>query len=277
MARLRAAEGDLAVARHLLDDAERLYTTDFSPSIRPIPAVRAGLLADHGNLEGPLAWARERGLTADDTLDYLTEFEHVALARVLLAEFRAGLSTRSVVDAIRLLQRVSVEAAAGGRDGDLLQVLVLLALAQDAQGDRAAAIAHLEQAITLAEREGYVRVFLNAGSWIEPLLETVAEHGPSATYVNRILDGILSASTQRPELRTAQQPLIDPLSDRELDVLRLLTSELTGPEIARELMVSVNTMRTHTKNIYSKLGVTSRRAAVRHAEELQLLSHRGRD
>ena len=280
MARVRAAEGDMAAARELLDDAERVYTTDFSPSIRPIPAVRAGLLADHGNLDGPPGWARERGLSADDTLDYLTEFEHIALARVLLAEFRAGLSAQSVVDAIRLLERVSIEAATAGRNGDLLQVLVLLALAQDAQGDRAAGIAHLEQAITLAEPEGYLRLFLDAGPWIQPLLEAVADKGPSAGHVDRILDRILNrilnATTQLPEPRTAQQPLIDPLSDRELDVLKLLTSELTGPEIARELMVSVNTMRTHTKSIYSKLGVTSRRAAVRHAEELQLLSRRGR-
>ena len=273
MARLRAIEGDMAAAGHLLDDAERLYTTDFSPSVRPIPAVRAGLLADHGNLEGPLAWVRERGLTADDNLDYLGEFEHITLARVMLAESRAGQSIQSVVDAIRLLERVSVLATAAGRSGDLLAVLVLLALAEDARGDRAAAIAHLERALTLAEPEGYLRLFLDAGPRIQPLLEAAAAKGPSAVYIDRIL----GASNQRPERRTAQQPLIDPLSDRELDVLRLLASELTGPEIARELMVSLNTMRTHTKNIYSKLGVTSRRAAVRHAEELHLLSRRGPD
>lgn len=270
MARLHAAQGEVDRAVALLDDAERVYTTDFSPSIHPIPAVRAGLLADHGHLDEPLAWVRERGLSADDDLTYLEEFEHVTAARVLLAEFRADGSTRLVDDAIRLLERVSVEAEASGRSGDLLQVLVLLALAEDARGDRAVAVAHLEQAIALAEPERYIRPFRDANPWIRPLLEAVAKHGPSATYIDRILDG----STQRPERRAARQPLVDPLSERELDVLRLLTSELTGPEIARELLVSVNTMRTHTRNIYSKLGVTSRRAAVRHAEELQLLSHR---
>ncbi len=74
--------------------------------------------------------------------------------------------------------------------------------------------------------------------------------------------------------RPAKQPLIDPLSERELDVLRLLGTELDGPEIARELMVALNTVRTHTKNIYGKLGVNNRRAAVRRGEELQLLSRR---
>ena len=272
MARLRAAEGDIEAALALLDDAERVYTTDFSPSVRPIPAVRAGLLADHGNLSEALAWVRERGLTTDDDLDYVGEFEHVILARVLLAQFRAERSAGSVDDAIRLLKRLLVAAEAGGRNGDLLQILVLLALCEDARGHRPAAVAHLERAIDLAEPEGYIRLFLDEGPRIRPLLEAVAAQGSSAAYIGRILE----ASPQRPPRRAAEQPLVDPLSDRELDVLRLLTSELTGPEIARELMVSLNTMRTHTKNIYSKLGVTNRRAAVGQAEELQLLSRRAR-
>jgi LuxR family maltose regulon positive regulatory protein len=272
MARLHATEGDMAAARALLDDAERVYTTDFSPSIHPIPAVRAGLLADHGDLEEPLAWMREQGLTADDDLVYLREFEHVTVARVLLAAFRGRRSTQAVVDAVRLLERVSIEAETGERSGDLLQVLVLLAVAEDARGDRAAAVAHLERAIVLAEPEGYMRLFLDAGTSIQPLLDAVARKGPSA-YVDRLRN----SSAQHPEPSGSRQPLVDPLSERELDVLRLLTSDLTGPEIARELTVSVNTMRTHTKNIYSKLGVTSRRAAVRHAEQLHLLSQRRRD
>ena len=270
MARLCVADGDIDGARGLLDQAEQLYATDFSPSIRPIPAVRAGMLADRGYLAEALAWVRARGLTAADDLDYVGEFEHVTLARVQLAQFRAERTIRSVEDAVQLLERVSVQAATAGRNGDLLQVLVLLGLAEEARGDRSAAIAHLERAITLAEPEGHVRVFLDEDPRIHPLLEAMAERGPSAGYVGRILD----ASSQRPARRATRQPLVDPLSERELDVLRLLASELTGPEIARELIVSVNTLRTHTKNIYSKLGVTSRRAAVRHAEELQLLSHR---
>ena len=268
MARLRAAEGDFEAALVLLDDAERVYTTDFSPSVRPIPAVRAGMLADHGHLDEALAWVRQRGLTVDDDLDYVGEFEHVILARVLLAQFRAERSARSIDDAIRLLERLVVEAEAGGRNGDLLQILVLLALAEDARGHRPAAVAHVERAIGRAEPEGYVRLFLDEGPRLRPLLEAAAARSDSAAYIGRIL----GSSPQHPRRHAARQALIDPLSDRELDVLRLLASELTGPEIARELMVSLNTMRTHTKNIYAKLGVTSRRAAVGQAEELQLLS-----
>lgn len=267
-ARLHAAEGDIDAALALLDDAERVYTTDFSPSIRPIPAVRAGMLADHGNVNDALGWVRERGLTADDDLDYIGAFEHVILARVLLAQFRSERSTSSIEDAVALLERLSIAAEAGGRNGDLLQILVALALAEDARGNRPAALTHLERALDLAEPERYLRLFLDDGPRLRPLLQAVAAQGTSAAYIDRILD----TSPQPPPHRATQQPLVDPLSDRELDVLRLLNSELTGPEIAGELMVSVNTIRTHTKNIYSKLGVTSRRAAVRHAEELHLLS-----
>src|SRR5205085_7676970 len=106
MARLHEAEGDVAAAVELLDDAERVYTTDFSPSVRPIPAVRAGMLATHGHLPAALAWVRERGLSCDDDLDYLTEFEHIALAKVTLARFRAERSAQLADDAVRLLERL---------------------------------------------------------------------------------------------------------------------------------------------------------------------------
>jgi LuxR family maltose regulon positive regulatory protein len=227
------------------------------------------MLADHGHVSDAMVWVRERGLTADDELDYLTEFEHVTLARVLLAQFRAGRSDGSIHEAVRLLHRLLVAAEAGGRTGVALQILVLLALAEDARGERSAAVAHLERAVERAEPEGYVRLFLDEGPRIQPLLEALAG-GPSASYVGRLLD----ASPERVPRRPVSQALVDPLSERELDVLRLLASDLSGPEIARELMVSLNTMRTHTKSIYAKLGVSNRRAAVRCAGDLHLLSRR---
>jgi len=100
------------------------------------------------------------------------------------------------------------------------------------------------------------------------LLRAVAKQGIRRDYVSRLLVGVSGTEHNGPR----EQALIEPLSERELDVLRLLATELDGPAIARELMVSLNTMRTHTKNIYAKLGVTSRRAAVRRAVELDLLS-----
>jgi LuxR family maltose regulon positive regulatory protein len=229
------------------------------------------MLATHGHLPAAVAWVRDRGLSCDDDLDYLTEFEHLALAKVALARFRAERSTDLADDAARLLERLLAAAQAGGRTGAVLQVLVLLALTEDARGDRAAALAHLGGAVALAEPEGYVRVFLDEGQPMRILLRALPE-GRSGSYAARLLQ----TPTQHAPDPPAPHPLIDPLSHRELDVLRLLGTDLSGPEIARELTVSLNTMRTHTKSIYSKLGVTSRRAAVRHADELKLLSQRAR-
>jgi LuxR family maltose regulon positive regulatory protein len=136
------------------------------------------------------------------------------------------------------------------------------------RGDIPAALAPLERALTLAEPEGYVRIFVDEGPPMAVLLEEAAEHRIAPAYVRRLLTAFGKTEDRTP----AERVVIEPLSERELDVLRLLGTDLDGPEIARELMVSPNTMRTHTKNIYAKLGVNNRRAAVRRAEELDLLS-----
>src|SRR6185369_12974335 len=118
-----------------------------------------------------------------------------------------------------------------------------------------------------AEPEGYVRIFVDEGPPMAALLEAAAKRGLAARYVRQLLTGFGQAEGETP----AKEGLIEPLSERELEVLRLLRTELDGPEMARELVVSLNTLRTHTKNIYTKLGVNSRRAAVRRGEELHLL------
>ncbi len=130
------------------------------------------------------------------------------------------------------------------------------------------ALACLERGVTLAEPEGYVRVFIDEGPAMASLLKAAAEQGTAGNYVRRLLAAVSETAHGSP----VEQALIEPLSERELDVLRLLGTELDGPDIAGELMVSLNTVRTHTKHIYAKLGVTSRRAAVRRAQELDLVS-----
>jgi LuxR family maltose regulon positive regulatory protein len=252
MAGLRAAHGDLDGALDLLDEAERRYVGDYFPEVRPIAALRARVWVAQGRHDDALGWARERGLSVDDDLGYLREFEHVTLARALLA--------RHPSEAARFLERLLAAAEEGRREGSVVETLVLLALAHQAGEDRAAALAALAQALTKAEPEGYVRVFLDQGA---PLLGLLRAAGDPA---RRILAEAGATGAGPP----VQRGLVEPLSGRELEVLRLLRTELNGPEIARELVVSLNTMRTHTKSIFTKLGVTSRRAAVRRAEELGL-------
>lgn len=184
------------------------------------------------------------------------------LARILVAQDR-------LEEAFGLLERLLKEAKEGGRIATVIQVLMIQALARDAQGDTTQALTALERALSLAKPGGYVRIFVDEGPPMAKLLRQAASHGISPDYAGKLLAAFKSSSTKGQP--TVAQPLIEPLSKRELEVLRLFKTELSGPEIARELVVALSTVRYHTKNIYSKLGVNSRRAAVQRAEELSLL------
>ncbi len=268
MARIREAQGDLNSTLDLLHEAERLYVGDFSPNVRPIAASVSRVWVAQGNVGEALDWARERGLSVSGELSYLHEFEHITLARVLLAWSTSNRTDRSTHEAVGLLERLLQAAEEGKRTGSVIEILVLQALANLLQGDIPAALVPLQQALTLAEPEGYVRMFVDEGPAMALLLQAAAKHGIAPNYVHHLLTAFGSAEDRTP----VKQGLIEPLSERELEVLRLLATGLNGPEIARELVISLNTMRTHTKNIYSKLGVNDRRAAVRRAKELALFS-----
>jgi LuxR family maltose regulon positive regulatory protein len=151
--------------------------------------------------------------------------------------------------------------------------MVLQAVAQHAHGETDTAVQLLADALALAEPGGFIRIFVDEGLPMAHLLSEAIGQGVMPDYTGKLL-AAFEAEAQRREDRSSlpsAQPLVEPLSQRELEVLRLLGTELNGPEIARELVVSLATMRTHTQNIYNKLGVNNRRAAVRRAEELELL------
>ncbi|HWM15766.1 MAG TPA: LuxR C-terminal-related transcriptional regulator [Microbacterium sp.] len=262
-ARLLLAEGDPASAISLLDEAERLYTPDFFPEVHPIPALRARAQLAAGRSDDAMEWVRRSGVGVDDELSYLREFEHVTLVRVLLAD--PG-GTAQLADAGQLLERLLNAAEQGARGGSVIELQVLSSLAMQRAGRTEDSLDALRRAVALAEPEGYVRVFADEGEPIARLLAALAKRVGATGY----LSGLHSAAVGAGRSSSATQGLIDPLSNRELDVMRLLMSELTGPEISRRLFVSLNTLRTHTKNIYAKLGVTSRREAVRRAIELGL-------
>jgi len=197
----------------------------------------------------------------------MSEFDHLTLARLLIARYRSDRQADAVREARRLLDRLLKDAQDGGRQGSAIEILVQQALACQAQGNLAEALAPLERALALAEPEGYCQTFVGEGQPMVALLQEAAKHGIAPVYVSKLLAALGEAGGRTP----AAQPLIESLSERELEVLRLLRSELSGPAIARELMVSLSTLRTHTQNIYGKLGVNNRRAAVRRAQELGLL------
>ncbi len=271
-ARIRQAQGDPDGALDLLDEAERLYASDFSPNVRPVAAVRARVWITQGKLSEAWGWAREHGVTATDELGYLHEFEHATLARLLLAQGTRDRADDRIAAAIALTERLLAAADDGGREGGAIDILVVQALARHARGDVAGARASLHRAVALAEPEGFVRVFIDEGLPMAALLRQAAKQPNAPGYVRRLLAAVVTVAGRAP----VAQPLMEPLSEREIEVLHLLESDLDGPDIARELTVSLATVRTHTRNIYAKLGVNCRTAAVRRAAELGLLS-RARD
>jgi LuxR family maltose regulon positive regulatory protein len=289
-ARLREAQGDLDGALALLDEAERVYIRGPLPDVRPVTALKARVWLKQGRLAEALGWARERGLSVDDDLSYPREFEHITLARVLIAAGKSDGEVGSLDEATRLLGRLLQAAETGGRLGSAIQILLLQALAFQAQDNLPHALAALERALALAEPEGYVRIFVDEGEAMRLLIEKQSlnrDHSLSA-YADKLLSALTQPAAAlkmaapksaiihqksdmiEPEDRSAKNLLVEPLSERELEVLKLLRSELSGPEIAQQLIVSLNTLRTHTKNIFNKLGVNNRRAAIRRAEELDL-------
>ncbi len=274
LARLRAGAGDLADALDLLDQAERVYVGDYSPPVHPIHATKARVLTAAGDLRAARAWAREHRLAADDEVSYLHEYEHLTLARLMLAEHRTHPGEALLSDLLELLDRLLTAAESGGRDGSVLEIEVLRCLAHRASGDADAALAALEHAVDLAEPDRWVRFFVDAGPELAAALAELVVRRPHSDFVRELVrqaaPGGLPVAAQ-PAAFPHDDVLLDPLSDRELDVLRLLGSDLDGPAIARELVVSLNTVRTHTKHIYTKLGVNNRRSAVTKAHQLGLL------
>jgi len=255
-ARLRSIAGDHAAALDLLREAEQREDTDFFPKVRPVAATIARIRITSGDLAGAARWAEARGLDPGDDVDYLREYEHLTFARLLLATGRAD-------EAIPLLERLAAAAETGHRTGSAIEAHALVALAHHALGDTTTALSRLETALRQARAERFVRAILDSGPALVPLLESAVRHDRAAREATALL-----ASARTPSAPV--NALVDPLTAKELDVLRLLRTELTGPEIAAELIVSINTVRTHTKNIFTKLGVTNRRSAVRRADELGL-------
>lgn len=275
-ARLKQVEGDWEEALELLDEAEPRYTSDFSPAVRPIGALKARTWLAQGRLKKAADWARDRSLSSDDELSYQHEFEHLTLARMLVAQGRQARSNQVLVEALTLLDRLHEAAESGGRSGSVIESLLLQALAHHARGDVHTAVLTLDRALQCARPEGYIRVFMDEGTPLVQLMRVAAERGLQTGAVGQALAGLASSEPPRvPDVAMrysrVETALIEPLSPRELDVLRLLKTELSGPEIARELVIGLSTVRTYTKSLYSKLSVTNRRAAVERALELRLI------
>lgn len=195
------------------------------------------------------------------------------LTRLLIAEYKHSQTDDIINEAMGLLKRLLKAAEEGQRVGSILEILVIQVLAYEAQGNISSAQELLERALTLAKPEGYVRLFINEGTPMAQLLSTIAAHEIMPNYAGTLL-AAFEDEGQR-SLDNAYdppvQPLVDPLSKRELEILTLIAAGLKNKEIAEQLFISLNTVLYHIKNIYSKLGVNKRTLAIAKAKEINLI------
>ena len=268
MARVREAQGDMDAALELLGDAEKHERRDPLPRTRPIAAMKARIHIARGNIEAAIAWERTSGVTVNDTPSYLREFELLTLARLRMAQ------PKSMADVtIPFLERLQTTARIGGRTGSVIEVLVMTSLAQHAVGNVRGALDALAEALTLAEPEGFLRVFLDEGSRMRELLRTATARGLAGAYTRRVL-AAFEAPSPRVEPAIVSTGATSPkqaLTTRELEILRLIAAGLRNAEIAEHLQISPATVKRHIANTYSKLGVEHRTEALARAAEMKIL------
>ena len=275
-AQVKQSHGELDGALHLLDEAERLYYRSPVPVVRPVAARKARVWLKQGKLAKALAWARGQALTVEDDLTFLREFEHITLARVLIAQYQRDRSERPLLEAVSLLERLLKAAEEGGRIGSIIEILGLQALAHQAQGNIPSALGPLERALSLAEPEGYVRLFVNEGQPMAQLLAEAAVRGLAPQYTAKLLAAFpdFAAKPASPSATPATQldsDLVEPLSERELEVLQLIAQGLSNREISERLFLALSTVKGHNRLIFGKLQVQRRTEAVARARELGLL------
>ncbi len=205
-------------------------------------------------------------------MSYPREGEYLALARVRIAQGRDDPVSPFLQDALRLLDRLLGDAEAKARLGSVLEILVLRALALQAHGDRTSAFSTLERALLLAEPEGYIRLFVDEGEPILALLRQAYARSIVAGYVATLLKAFGEQDISALPLASARpDSLVEPLTERECEVLRLLLEGASNREIAQRLVLSVNTVKRHVYNLCGKLGVQSRTQAIIRARDLNLL------
>lgn len=276
LARVRQAQGNIQAAWSAIGAAEQLPTWLW-PTILSVAACKVRLHLAQGNLESALAWAEDSGLGVDDELHYSftqqhpsgSELDYLTLVRVLLARGRAANASQPYLDdAMRLSLRLYDFAKAGGRNARVMEALMLQALVWQAWGERERSLDVLERALLIPHTGDYIRLFVDEGKPMMELLQYAASRRMHQNYVSCLLAAFGSVEGK---VYTTVQPLIEPLTDRELEVLRYLATGLSNQALADKLFVSLAAIKWHARNIYSKLNVENRTQAVTRARELGIL------
>jgi LuxR family maltose regulon positive regulatory protein len=281
--RVRLAQGDEAGAREAIETAQQIARrsefTVLDDILTDLQRAYYYLMLDDTTMV--TRWAEKRGLLpgigpearpdlgeAQDYINaHLRKYEHILLARLFIRQGRAA-------EALDLVEGLLVQTQQLGRTDLTIEIHILRALAHHLEGRSAQAIGALAEALSLAEPGGYIRIFLDEGKPMAGLLRQAASRGIAPVYVSKllaVLGGQESTEADGHPGPSWVQPFIEPLSERELEVLRLLATGRSNPEIADDLYIAVSTVRSHCKSIYSKLNVHRRWEAVQRAQELSLI------
>jgi LuxR family maltose regulon positive regulatory protein len=273
---IHQARGDPDAALEAMNEACRIYPRPDVTSLGfPAHSERARLLLAQGRIDEAARWTRERGLTAHDEVAYLRERDHLVLARVLLAQSQPD-------QALGLLERLDALAESQGRTGDVIGIRALRSLALQATGHHEGAVSLLAETLALARPEGYVRVFADEGPPMAALLRSLisarqrgrAAIGSDAAtdHLHQVIRAFGPVRAQADKRGPAVTGLIEPLTDRELEVLRLLAAGRRNRDIAQDLVVTQETVKKHISHIFDKLGAANRTQAVAHARRLGLIA-----
>ncbi len=258
-------EGDLERALVALDKAQTNYTVNPVPILRTTNALKARIHIKQNRLNKAHDWVQKQRLSISDDVTYLSEFDHLTLARLHIQEGDfSGVSD--------MLGRMLIAAKAQNRKGSLLEILTTMSLINDAQGNTTQALNVIEQALTLAEPESYCRLFIECGEPMRKMLETLSinQKHPLKRYVNNLLTAF-SEVKNKTSPSFGASVLVEPLTDREIEILRLIAQGFSNEEISRQLYVVISTIKGHNLRIFDKLQVKNRTEAVAKAREIGLI------
>jgi len=295
LARIQLALGNLTEAAGAIEKADKLVQTCgvFTEARNNVETAQVNLWLAQNDLQSAVRWASshdEKVIGRDDPFEYKDELPQITRARVFMALYKLD-------EAIGLLSRLEDNARSFGRMGRLIEIMMLKALAMQAQGDATQAETGLMKSLALAEPEGYLRIFLDEGQPMQELLiHWLADtsDSPLRGYVTHLLSQFdvephmvtavqaeaspasapSASSKQRqvePEVRSTKDTLVEALSEREIEVLQLIAQGKTNKEIARQLILAPGTIKAHAASIYRKLDVSNRTEAVSRARQLGIL------
>jgi LuxR family maltose regulon positive regulatory protein len=275
LVRILFSNGDLASAEETIQKVENIgRESPVPPWIRAqVASWRMRLWLTQDKLEVASHWMKKRGLYADvestgiQEIDHVGLIEYTTLARILIAQ-------EQLDEATELLQRLLKVAEMGGRTSRTIEILILQALTKHSKGDIDQAVSTLEKALTLAEPEGFICAFIDEGLPMARLLYEASTREIAPDYIRQLLAVFPVTKPQKTELQKKRSPvseLVEPLSEREIEVLELIAEGLTNQEIASQLYLAPSTVKVHTRNIYGKLGVHHRTDAVAKARAFGIL------